>query len=139
IAGAGLAGAALVGCGSDDDDPGGGGGDGGGGGGGTSTPQATPSAAGEVKRGGTYRHSAVGEPPTLDPYVNASVTTKTFANYVYSRLYKIETQPDRDPFELGAVPDLAESAESTDGQHWVVKLREGVKFQDIAPVSGREV
>lgn len=135
IASAGLAGAALVGCGGDDDTPGGGGGTATG----TSQTQATNTPTGDVKRGGIYRTALAGEPPTLDPYVNASVSTKTFANYVYSRLYKIETQPDRDPFDLGAIPDIAESAESSDGQHWVVKLREGVKFHDIAPVSGREV
>ncbi len=136
LAGAGLLGAALVGCGGDEDTPGEDDGSA------TGTPMTQATNAGgssEVKRGGTYRASEVGEPPTLDPYVNASVSTKTFANYVYSRLYKIETQPDRDPFELGTVPDIAVSAESSDGQHWVVKLKEGVKFHDIAPVSGREV
>jgi len=134
IAGAGLAGAALIGCGGDDDTPGGGGEASG-----TPQTQAVHTPTGDVKRGGTYRMSLAGEPPTVDPFVNASVSTKTFANYVYSRLYKIETEPGRDPFELGPIPDVAESAESSDGQHWVVKLRQGVKFHDIAPVSGREL
>src|SRR5690606_39704340 len=35
--------------------------------------------------------------------------------------------------------DVAESVETTDGQHWTIKLRQGVKFHNIAPVSGREL
>src|SRR5690606_14589399 len=81
--GAGLAGAALIGCGGDDDN----GGNGGNGGDPTGTPVRnvtnTPTT-GEAKPGGTYRTSLVGEPPTLDPYRNAAVSTKNFANHIYS-------------------------------------------------------
>jgi peptide/nickel transport system substrate-binding protein len=132
----GLSGAALIGCGSDED----------------ATATATATASGGatteatataaetgIKSGGTYRTRITGDPATLDPYGSASFTTKGFASYVYSRLFKIDAQPNTNPYNQGLVGDLAESAESEDGQHWTVKLRQGVKFQDIAPVSGRDV
>ncbi|MPZ98438.1 MAG: hypothetical protein GEU80_03710 [Dehalococcoidia bacterium] len=134
--GGGLLGAALIGCSDDSDDPEG------------TTPAGTGTtpagtgtaeASGEPKRGGIFRSTAVSDPPTLDPYTNASVDTKSFAAHVYSRLYKIDTDPDQDPFDLLPVPDLAEGAETEDGQHWVVKLRQGAKFHNLDPVNGREV
>ncbi|MQA00988.1 MAG: hypothetical protein GEU80_17015 [Dehalococcoidia bacterium] len=140
--GAGLAGAALIGCGEDDDPD--------------STSTATSTAApdgttapggtattapstGDIKRGGIYRTYTTGDAPTLDPYGNASTGTKSFAAYVYSRLFRVNAQPGVDVYDAEIIPDVAESSESTDGQHWTVKLKQGVKFQDIAPVSGREL
>src|SRR5690606_5985718 len=75
----------------------------------------------------------------INPYGSASFTTKGIAGYVYSRFYKIAARPDQNPYSVGAEEDLAESAETTDGQHWVVKLKPGIKFHNKAPVSGREV
>ncbi|MCK9486537.1 MAG: ABC transporter substrate-binding protein [Dehalococcoidia bacterium] len=139
LAGAGLAGAALLGCGSDDDTP-------------TATSTATAGGTqgpatgatatpggGEVKRGGLYRHSITNDPPTIDPYRNASANTKTVSAHSYSRLYRINPQPGVQPYDAEIIPDVAESAESEDGQHWVVKLKQGVKFHNVAPVRGREL
>jgi peptide/nickel transport system substrate-binding protein len=141
VAGAGLAGAALIGCGSSS----------------TSTPTSTPTtaattsanattaaatataaAAAGPKPGGTYKAFVALDPTTLDPYSNASYTAKGFAGFVYSRLYKVDAQPGRNPYDQPPTPDLAESAESADGQHWTVKLKQGTKFHDLAPVNGRE-
>lgn len=135
--GLGLAAAALVGCGGDEDGPTATATGGGGEATGTTSPSG-PSGS-DIKRGGIYRQALTGEPPTLDPYRNASVATKTHAGHVYSRLFMLETDPDRDPYDLSTVPDVAESGETEDGQHWVVKLKPGVKFQNVAPVSGREL
>ncbi len=132
--GAGLAGAALMGC-SDSEE-------GGDGDAATATSTATTGGTAAPRgepRGGTYLNHIPGDPPTIDPYKNQSFATKGFAGYVYSRLFKVGTQPGLPSAQAEPVPDLAESAESEDGQHWVVKLRQGVKFHDIAPVSGREV
>src|SRR5690606_17684587 len=94
---------------------------------------------GEPQRGGTYRATEIQDPPTIDPYANAAVSTKTFAAHVYSRLFKIATEPGVDPFDQLPTPDLAESAETDDGMTWVVTLKQGARFQDVPPVSGREV
>lgn len=136
IAGAGLAGAALIGCGSKKE---------------TTAAKAAAAAAAanaqvtasdpfaNIKRGGILKGDLTADPATIDPYGNASFTAKGIAAYTYSRLYKVAARGDKNPYAVGTEPDLAQSAESTDGQHWTVKLKRGVKFHNITPVNGREV
>jgi len=142
--GAGAAGVVLVGCGDDNNSsktPAGGS---------SSTPaggaSASPGASGtasgdpyaNAKKGGTYKSYLTGDPPTLHPYKNLSFLTKGFAAYVYSRLMRYDTQWGKDPALLEPTGDLAEKIEpNAEGTEWVVTLRDGVKFHDIAPVSGR--
>jgi peptide/nickel transport system substrate-binding protein len=127
----------LVGCGDDDDDD--------------DVQLATPTSSGQAtatpadpfanaKKGGTYKIASTGDPPTLDPYGNLSFLTKSFSAAHYSRLYKYKTGPGIAPLSVRPTPDIAESAEaSADGLQWTIKLRSDVKFQNIAPVSGRAV
>lgn len=138
---AGLAGAALIGCGGGDDD---------------ATATVAPTTAGTpagdatqvretstpesaaIKRGGTWRVNNAGDPPTLFPYGNLSFETKGIGTYVYQRLYKRETFPGSDGGQTLPGPDLATSAETEDGVTWTLKLRDHT-FHDVAPVSGRKV
>lgn len=143
VAAAGLAGAALIGCGSGDEDspatvattaaPTAAAG------GGSATATATAVAANQPKAGGIFNRSASGDPANLDPYKSGAVAVKTLAAHIYSRLYRVGVEENGDPYDAPLVPDAAESAESTDGQHWTVKIKNGIKFHDIAPVSGREM
>lgn len=132
LGGAGLAGVALVGCGSDDEPAPG-----------TTTPPpsgATPSATAdpsEPRQGGVYRTSRQGDPPTIDPYRNNSFETMYAASFVYSRLYRVGAEPGVPGTGAPPVPDLAESAETEDGQHWVVRLKPDVRFHNVAPLDGR--
>ncbi|MBM3138662.1 MAG: ABC transporter substrate-binding protein [Chloroflexi bacterium] len=136
VAGAGIVGAALIGCGGGDEEPAPAAKA-------TAPPKAaatgTPDPFAGVKRGGTIKFTATGDPPTLDPYGNLSFLTKGFAAYVYSRMYKIGARPDLNPNSALPEPDLASAAESKDGQSWVVKIRPGAKHHNVAPVNGREV
>ncbi|MDA1147815.1 MAG: ABC transporter substrate-binding protein, partial [Chloroflexi bacterium] len=141
VATAGVAGAVLIGCGdSDSEDP-------------TATAdagsgtataeatqvrQTTTPTTNVIKRGGTYTHWLAGDPPTINPYDNASFEGKVAAAFTYNRLFKRETFPGSDGGETLPGPDAAISAESEDGQTWTVKLRDH-SFQDVAPVSGRKV
>lgn len=135
IGGAGLAGAALFGCGTGDEVAS----DGSTGGAAKALVQ-TATAGEAAKRGGVYRIPASGDPPTLDPYASGAGSTKTFGSYVNSRLFRIDTQQDNVAAEdLAVKPDVADKAESPDGQTWVVTLKRGVKFHNIPPVNGREL
>ncbi|MBT5318570.1 MAG: ABC transporter substrate-binding protein [Chloroflexi bacterium] len=138
---AGLAGAALIGCGGGDDE---------------ADPTAAPTAAGtaaatatqvrdtttpesaSIKRGGTWSVANVGDPPTLYPYGNLSFETKGIGTYVYQRLFKRETFAGSDGGQTLPGPDLAISAETDDGSVWTLKLRDQ-KFQNVAPVDGRKI
>ena len=121
---AGLAGAALIGCGDDDDD-------------------APAAAAGAIKRGGIFKTVSASDPPTIDPYGNLSFRTMDFAAHAYSRLYSLGVPGGFPPSVAAANAqpqgDLAESAETADGLTWTVTLKPGIKFHNVIPVNGREL
>lgn len=140
LAGAGLAGAALLGCGASEDAPST-----------TSIPTTAPTATpttgtatevdpfASITRGGTFRNYMTGDPPSIDPYANLSFLTKAVSAFSYSRLYKIAARADQNPNGVDSEPDVAESAETSDGQHWTVKLKQGITFHNVAPVDGHEL
>ncbi len=127
LAGAGLATAALVGCGDDDDD------DGGGESTATTAPGQSP-AAQQPKKGGKLTLHMGGSPRSLDPHFdtfpyNTAVTTNTNNGILQftSDLSKVET-------------DVAASLpEQVDATTYTIKLRQGVKYHNVAPVNGREM
>ncbi len=136
-AGVGVAGLALAGCGDDDD----GKSDAGGLATSTPAPNATPTPVDPyagAKRGGTLKLIQGGDPPTIDPFGNLSFLTKGISGFAYSRLMKYKAE--RLGGDAKPVGDLAEKYETTpDGLKWTIRLRPGVKFHDVAPVSGRAV
>ncbi len=110
----------------------------------TPTPKASASPTvvdpfANVKRGGTYSVSAAGDAPTIDPMGNTSFQTRTFATYVYSRLYRFKTGPGFGAGDVVPEGDLVQTAETTpDGLKWTLKLK-NAKFHNVAPVNGRNV
>jgi len=98
---------------------------------------AAAAQAGTPKPGGTLNHRLTGN-TTLDPFHAATFRTAELSAYTYSRLLKIKTGPTIDvAYQYDPEPDLAQSVESPDLQTWTFKLRPGVTFHDVAPVSGR--
>jgi len=148
VGAAGVAGAVLIGCGSDDDDPTATPDNGGGGGGGTATATATAAAtqvretstpvSSVIKRGGRFAASETGDPPTINPYGNASFQSKVLGAYSYNRLFKRITFAGSDGGETLPGPDAAISAETEDGITWTLKLRD-MNFHNVSPVDGRKL
>ena len=162
LGGAGLAAAALIGCGDDDDDD-----DSGGGGDttatvtGTATPTETtgevPTGVGklvqdpslpfpynfpepnkEPKAGGTMVVASTWDVGPMDPTVSAAGGTVTIPNMVYNRLLGIVRGPAADPFKLELEPELAQSWErSPDGLTFTFNMTPGVKWQNVDPLNGR--
>lgn len=90
-------------------------------------PTQRPQTGGQVKRGGTYRLSFTGDPPTLDPFRNTSFLAQTVAAHIYSRLFKFNSGPDVDFAAFEPVPDVAEEYEIADeGLTVTIKLKSNV-------------
>ena len=96
----------------------------------TETPGAGETAVeGTPKAGGTIRLASATPVLSLDPHTTEGVTlAPNFYSYV---VHVTDWQ--------GTVGDLAETWEIVDELDWVFSLRGGVRFQDLAPVNGREV
>jgi hypothetical protein len=81
------------------------------------------------------------DPPVIDPRLTQSVGLYQFAGLVYNRLLRYRfTDEANGTNDLSLVGDLAESWESSsDHRVWTFKLRQGVKWQNVAPLNGREL
>ena len=104
------------------------------------TVSGTLPTDGPPEAGGTFKSNAAADAPTLDPHKSASYSVPdAVTGSVYSKLVEF-TADRKTPYgEMKVHPDLAESyTQSTDGKTWTFNLRKGVKFQNIAPVNGRE-
>jgi len=98
-----------------------------------------------AQRGGTIRLFGAAAWPHFDPSFATASGMNQAVSAVYGRLTRcaggveVSAVP-YDPFGCEVVPDLAESWDiSSSGTVFTFNLRQGVKFQNIAPVNGREL
>jgi peptide/nickel transport system substrate-binding protein len=93
---------------------------------------------GEPRPGGSL---VVQMPSEISTHIHPLLQTDPAAmgiisGTVYSKLLEFRTGPDVDTLEI--VPDLAESWEiSPDGLTYTFRLRDDVRWQNVAPVNGR--
>jgi peptide/nickel transport system substrate-binding protein len=167
LGGAGLAAAALIGCGDDDDDdddddaaavvPAGddasdeAGGD-------DASVADFPGGRGELvedagqpypynfpepdkapRRGGVMVVASSWDVQTIDPILSAAGGTVTVPNVVYNRLLGIDRGPDADVYNAPTLePELAQSWErSPDGLSFTFNITPGVTWQNLEPLNGR--
>jgi ABC-type transport system substrate-binding protein len=98
-----------------------------------------PDPAGAPKSGGTMRQRYTFDPGQMDPTLSAAGGTLTAVNAAYDRLVNVYGKADNSPGEINRLePGLATRWEtSPDGLTYTFALQQGVKWQNIAPVSGR--
>src|SRR5262249_49247765 len=100
---------------------------------------ASPVLAQQPRRGGILR-IADREAPNLDPHLNISFLTHSWANMVYSQLVRYPHGPEqKSPADFSIVPDLAEKWEYKSPTVIEFTLKKGVKFHNKPPATGREV
>ena len=107
---------------------------------GSKYPDWIPASTNLPKRGGVLTRASAWDPPVMDPRLTQSVGTYQFAGLVGSRLVRYAF-PDEvtGPSDMSLKGDLAESWTSTpDARVWTFKLRQGVKWHNVAPLNGRE-
>jgi ABC-type transport system substrate-binding protein len=97
-----------------------------------------PEPATQPKPGGVMVVGATWDVQNVDPTVSASGGTVTVPNMVYNRLIGFDRGPDADVYQPKLEAELASSWErSPDGMTFTFKIRPGVKWQNLAPLNGR--
>ena len=85
----------------------------------------SPTSAGRVDWGGTFRMALTADSTTLDPWNANDQSTLLVTRQIF------ETLVDYEPGGFTIAPKLAESwSLSSDGRSWTFALRRGVKFHD---------
>jgi peptide/nickel transport system substrate-binding protein len=105
-----------------------------------SYPDWIPPSTKPVKRGGTLARATATDPPVLDPRLTNSVGLFQIASLVCNRLVRYPFADEASgTTDLTLKGDLAESWQgSPDSRVWTFKLRQGVKWQNVPPLNGRE-
>jgi peptide/nickel transport system substrate-binding protein len=103
-------------------------------------PEWLPASTKPPKRGGTLTRASAWDPPVIDPRHTQSVGLFQFAGLTSNRLIRHPFADEAtNPSDLTLKGDLAESwSSSSDNRVWTFKLRQGVKWQNVAPLNGRE-
>ncbi len=103
-------------------------------------PDWMPPSDKPPKRGGIVNRASAWDPPVLDPRLTNSVGLFQIASLTSNRLVRYPFSDEASgTADLTLKGDLAESwSGSPDHRVWTFKLRQGVKWQKVPPLNGRE-
>ena len=104
-------------------------------------PDWIPASPKPPKRGGVLTRASAWDPPVIDPRLTQSVGLFQFAGLTSNRLVRHPFSDEAaGPSDLTLKGDLAESwTASPDHRVWTFKLRQGVKWQRVPPLNGRDL
>lgn len=106
----------------------------------STAPSGQPAAGGQPKRGGTVTLRTTIDPFDWDvTYLGKTLPCVNGIRHAYSSLLSFKAGPAVQYGDLSLQPALAEKWETPDGQTYTFRLRQGVKFANVAPVNGREM
>src|SRR5438128_6722122 len=108
----------------------------------TSTyPDWIPASPKPPKRGGVLTRASAWDPPVMDPRLTQSIGLFQFVGLTSNRLLRHAFTDEATGYhDLTLKGDLAESWQgSPDQRVWTFKLRQGVKWQNVPPLKGREL
>jgi len=106
----------------------------------TPYPDWIPRSDKPAKSGSSMTRASSWDPPLIDPRLTQSIGLFQFATLTSNRLVRyVFSDEASGPSDLTLKGDLAESWQaSPDHRVWTFKLRQGVKWHNVAPVNGRE-
>ena len=93
----------------------------------------------EPKTGGTVRLSDTTDPLKLDPIAKDVHAMETVTGGLYGMLLRYKTGQEAGYTSTTLMPYVADSWETPDPQTFIFHLHHGVKYQNVAPVNGREL
>jgi ABC-type transport system substrate-binding protein len=104
-------------------------------------PEWLPPSTKPAKSGGKLTRASQWDPPMIDPRMTQSVGTFQFVGLTSNRLMRyVFSDEAAGPSDLSLKGDLAESWQSDSAYRvWTFKMRQGVKWQNVAPLNGREL
>ena len=107
----------------------------------TSYPEWIPASTKPAKSGGKLTRASQWDPPMIDPRMTQSVGTFQFVGLTSNRLVRYAFSDEAaGPADLSLKGDLAESWQGDSAYRvWTFKIRQGVKWQNVAPLNGREL
>ena len=108
---------------------------------GTAYPDWIPASTKPPKRGGVLTRASAWDPPVIDPRLTQSVGLYQFVGLTSNRLVRYTLSDEATgPSDMTLKGDLAESWQSDSTYRvWTFKLRQGVKWHNVAPLNGREL
>ncbi len=136
LGGAGLAAAALVGCGSDE---GAGVASGSSGSAAAGTATGSPSGAAGPVEGGTVQISNSIEPTVWDPVISEAAPPATYAAPLYPHLFVTTITEETNGNEFEFEPDLVESWEQPDDTTYIFKIHANGKWGPHPALNGRAI
>ncbi len=103
-------------------------------------PEWIPISPKPPRAGGVLTRASSWDPPVIDPRLTQSIGLHQFACLVGNRLVRYAFPAEAPgPTDLSLKGDLAESWQSSpDARVWTFKLRQGVRWQNLSPLKGRE-
>jgi peptide/nickel transport system substrate-binding protein len=100
---------------------------------------ATAAPTAVAKYGGQVKYNVGSDTPHLDPHQTNSTGLLAWGpGMAWGQLMLFKWSATEPMPNFTPAPDLATSWEQAAADTWVLKLRQGVKYHNIAPVSGRE-
>jgi peptide/nickel transport system substrate-binding protein len=104
-----------------------------------STQSGRPPAGGSAPIPGVLRYADIAEPDNLSTLLSTQITTADLSYLMFSYFFNVDDHDNFVPEIATEVPTLANGGISPDGKTITYHLRHGVRWQDGAPLTSRDI